>query len=208
MVLRKGATEFLLVTQEARASVRAETGEDRSFFSANEHTHRVSRDRSPPCVSASSHSRIVPELYVVVACCGRGVVVVVVVVAGSAADETIFVDEARRDSCDFPASPGRPSCYPVHRLQRKQPAWHVSIIRDNKKLFRSLVFSVTFLNTRDFDRSNRRLVCADSGSSGGGGGGRGKWLEKLVKVERICSFLGVFLFFTRRLVFTHNTVLY
>lgn len=109
------------------------------------------RDRSPPCELASSHSRIVPERYVVVACCGRDVVVVVVV-AGSAADETIFVGEGRRDPCDFPVSPGRPSCYPVHRLQRKEPAWHVSIIRDNKKLFRSLVFSVfIFLNTRDFD---------------------------------------------------------
>ena len=129
----------------------------------------MSRDRSPPCVSASSHLfRVVHGRYVVVASCGRGVVVVV---AGPAADETIFVDEACRDSCNCPVSPGRPSCYPVHRLQRKEPAWHVSIIRDNKTLFRSLVFSVIFLNTRDFDRSNRRfyLVCAGGGDSGSSG---------------------------------------
>lgn len=142
MALRKRATEFLLVIQEKRERRSEQRQEGPIVFSANEHTHRVSRDRSPPCVSASSHSRIVPERYVVVACCGRDVVVVV---AGSAADETIFVDEGRRDSCVFLVSPGRPSCYPVHRLQRKEPAWHVSIIRDNKKLFRSLVFSVIFL---------------------------------------------------------------
>lgn len=43
--------------------------------------------------------------------------------------------------------------------------------------------------------------------AGGGSGGGKWWLEVLVKVERICSFLGVFLFFTRRSVL-HITLCY
>lgn len=83
------------------------------------HAHRLSRDR-PPCGSASSRFRHAPTSYVafasdVAVCRGAGGIYAA----------------WRAGSGDFLVSPDRPSCYPVGRLQRKQPAWHVPLIRDN-----------------------------------------------------------------------------
>jgi hypothetical protein len=144
-------------------------------FSANGHTHHVSRDRSLPCWSANSHLfLIVPgRRYVVVACSGRDV-------AGP--DVSIFVDGASRDSDDFLVSPGRPSCYPVHRLQRKEPAWHASVITDYDQLFRTFVrtfvhlfFPLNFLDTRCRIELEVSVISGDDSGSGSGGGSSAGW---------------------------------
>lgn len=141
MIYFEGGSNTKSSTGHTRSeSVGSEQRQERRgliVFSANGHTHRVSRDRSPPCcVSASSHSfLIVPGWrYVLVACSGRGDAV-------SGPDAAIFVGGASWDSDDFPVSPGRSNCYPVHRLQRKEPAWHVSVIRDYVQLFHTFVRS-------------------------------------------------------------------